>query len=70
MNGLRPQRVFRGPFTVGLGESLRIGEDVVIKVFVVSGEQTRLGITAPREVLVYRSELYLRIRKEGRKKMP
>ena len=40
------------------GESLTIGDDVVVTVVGVSGNQIRLGITAPREVRVLREEVY------------
>lgn len=40
-----------------VGESICIGEDVVISVVKVSGNRVRLGISAPRNVDVLRSEL-------------
>lgn len=39
-------------------ESLMIGEDVVITVLEVRGDQVRLGIKAPRSVAVHREEVY------------
>ena len=45
-----------------LGESLTIGDDVVITVVGVSGNQIRLGITAPRQVPVLREEVYKAMR--------
>jgi len=47
------------------GESLTIGDDVVVTVVGVSGNQIRLGITAPREVRVLREEVYKAIREEN-----
>ena len=47
------------------GESLTIGDDVVVTVVSVSGNQIRLGITAPREVRVLREEIYRAIREEN-----
>lgn len=41
-----------------LKQSLRIGDDIVITVVSVQGDQVRLGITAPRDVQVLRQELY------------
>jgi carbon storage regulator len=38
-------------------QSIVIGDDVVITVLEVKGDQIRLGITAPREVQVFRQEL-------------
>ena len=47
------------------GESLTIGDDVVVTVVGVSGNQIRLGITAPREVRVLREEIYKAMREEN-----
>jgi len=41
-------------------ESLRIGGDVVITVIGFSGNQIRLGITAPSSVVVDREEVHQR----------
>jgi len=38
-------------------QSIVIGDDVVVTVLEVKGDSIRLGITAPREVQVYREEL-------------
>jgi carbon storage regulator len=47
------------------GESFTIGDDVVVTVVGVSGNQIRLGITAPREVRVLREEIYKAMREEN-----
>jgi len=47
------------------GESLTIGDDVVVTVVGVSGNQIRLGITAPREVRVLREEVYKAMQEES-----
>jgi carbon storage regulator len=47
------------------GESLTIGDDIVITVVSVNGNQVRLGINAPREVRVLRDEIYKAIREEN-----
>lgn len=39
------------------GESIRIGDDIVIYVKSISGKTVRLGITAPQSIPVYREEL-------------
>jgi carbon storage regulator len=39
------------------GESIQVGEDIEISVIEIRGNQVRLGINAPAEVLVLRSEL-------------
>ncbi len=40
-----------------LGESIRIGDDVTITVVGVSRGYVRLGIDAPRDVKIVRSEI-------------
>ncbi len=39
-------------------ETLRIGDDILITIVDIQGDQIRLGITAPREVSILRQELY------------
>jgi carbon storage regulator len=47
-----------------VGESLIIGEDVVVNVLGVKGNQVRIGIDAPKDVSVHREEIYDRIQAE------
>ena len=49
-------------FDLKIGDRIRIGDDVVIEIQKRSGVQVKLGIAAPREVSVYRQELYDYIR--------
>ncbi|WP_370250514.1 carbon storage regulator CsrA [Nocardioides sp.] len=44
-----------------VGESLQIGDDVVVTVLEVRGDVVRLGIAAPRSVAVNRSELLIQL---------
>lgn len=46
-------------------ESIMIGDDIEISVLSVLGEKVRLGIEAPRDVPVFRKEVYLEIKSEG-----
>jgi len=39
------------------GENLRIGDDIVVTIVAVNGNQVRVGIEAPQEVTVLREEL-------------
>ncbi len=48
------------------GESLHIGDDIKITVFSVQGKQVKIGIDVPEDMLVYREEVYQRIREENR----
>jgi carbon storage regulator len=46
-------------------QSIMIGDDIEVSVLAVSKDKIRLGITAPREVPVFRKEVYLSIKGEG-----
>ena len=48
-----------------VGESIMIGEEVVVTVLGVKGNQVRIGVNAPKEVSVHREEIYERIKNEG-----
>ena len=48
-----------------VGESVVIGEDVIVTVLGVKGNQVRIGINAPKTVAVHREEIFERI-KSGR----
>jgi carbon storage regulator len=54
--------------TRNIGEQLRIGDDIVISILSVKGQQVRIGIDAPKDVPVHRSEIYDRIKNEGLEK--
>lgn len=40
-----------------IGETLNIGEEITLTVLGISGNQVRVGIEAPKEVNIVRSEL-------------
>ena len=42
-------------------EALVVNNNVEITILEIKGEQVKLGITAPREVPVYRKEVYVQI---------
>jgi carbon storage regulator len=46
------------------GETLHIGDDVVVTVVAVKGHQVRIGVKAPRSVSVDREEIFGRKRDE------
>jgi len=52
------------------GESINIGEAVTVTVLGTKGGQVRLGIDAPRQIKVLRSELLDRPRSEHRSESP
>lgn len=49
-----------------LGESIRIGDNVIVKIVDLDGRHVKLGIEAPRSISVNREEIYERIQKENK----
>ena len=49
-----------------LGESIRIGDNIVVKIVDLDGRHVKLGIEAPKSISVNREEIYDRIQKENR----
>ena len=47
-----------------VGEVIKIGEEIDITILETSGRQVRVGIQAPRSIVVLREEIYLRIQKK------
>jgi carbon storage regulator len=45
-------------------QSIMIGDDIEVTVLAVSRDKIRLGIAAPREVPVFRKEVYVSIQGE------
>ena len=46
-------------------QSIMIGDDIEVSVLSVMGEKVRIGISAPRDIPVFRKEVYVEIQ-EGR----
>ena len=49
-----------------LGESIRIGDNIIIKVVELDNRHVKIGIEAPKAIAVNREEIYERIQKENR----
>lgn len=49
------------------GEALRVGDDVEMTIVEVKGDMVRIGIDAPRDVQVWRKELWVAIVEENKK---
>src|SRR6202034_1428476 len=47
-------------------QSIMIGDDIEVSVLAIMGEKVRIGIQAPRDVPVFRKEVYLEIQDERR----
>jgi carbon storage regulator len=45
-------------------QSIMIGDEIEISVLSIMGEKVRIGIQAPREIPVFRKEVYLEIQAE------
>ena len=48
------------------GEALVINNNVEITILEIRGDQIKIGVNAPKEVPVYRKEVYLQIQKENK----
>jgi carbon storage regulator len=46
-------------------QSIMIGDEIEVSVLAVVGEKVRIGIQAPRDIPVFRKEVYLEIRDES-----
>jgi carbon storage regulator len=42
-----------------------IGDDIEVSVLAIMGEKVRIGIQAPRDIPVFRKEVYLEIQQEN-----
>jgi len=49
-----------------IGESIIIGNEIEITVVEVKGDQVRIGIQAPKNVKIYRKEIFEEIQTENR----
>ncbi|GBD95551.1 MAG TPA: carbon storage regulator [Nitrospirae bacterium] len=49
-----------------LGEVLRIGQGITVRIIDIKGKHVKIGIEAPAELLIYREEIYEKIQAENR----
>ncbi len=47
------------------GESINVGDEITVTVLEVRGNHVRLGIQAPRGIIIHRKELYEKIKSEN-----
>ena len=47
-----------------IGQQIMIGQDITIKIVDVQGENVRIAIEAPKEIKIYRGEIYKAIVEE------
>ena len=50
-------------------QSIMIGDDIEVSVLSIMGEKVRVGIQAPRDIPVFRKEVYLEIQQERAREM-
>lgn len=49
-------------------ELISIGDTISVRILAVSGDSVRIGVEAPRDVTVHRSEIYERIQRDKKPK--
>lgn len=48
------------------GEVIKIGEDIEITVIASKGDQVKIGISAPKDIEIFRKEVYEQIIQENK----
>lgn len=51
-------------------QSIMIGDEIEVSVLSIMGEKVRIGIQAPRDIPVFRREVYLEIQQESERPVP
>jgi carbon storage regulator len=49
-----------------IDESIAIGDNIQITVLAVEGERVKLGISAPRDVVILRQEIYQAVQEQSK----
>lgn len=49
-----------------LGESIVIGKDIKVSILEIKGDQVKIGIDAPKNVTIYREEIFKQIEEENK----
>ena len=50
-------------------EAIIINDDIEITIIEIKGDQVKIGISAPKEVPIYRKEVYLQIQDSNKEAM-
>lgn len=48
-------------------QAIMLGDNIEITIIEIQGDQVRLGINAPKNVSIYRKELFIEIQEENKK---
>ncbi len=51
-------------------QSIMIGDDIEVSVLSVMGDKVRIGIQAPQDIPVFRTEIYLEIHRDDEHRPP
>lgn len=63
----RKERVYMLALSRKEGESIVINNNVEVTILEVKGEQIKIGISAPKNVPIYRKEIFNQIKEENEK---
>jgi carbon storage regulator len=47
------------------GQKIMLGDDIVLNVLEIAGNTVRLGVDAPRDLPVYREEIWAAVKEEN-----
>ncbi len=47
------------------GEALVLNNNIEVTILEIRGDQVKIGVSAPKEIPIYRKEVYLQIQKEN-----
>lgn len=50
-----------------VNESVMLGNDIEVTVLEIKGDQVKIGIKAPKNVSIFRKEIYVQIEEENKK---
>jgi carbon storage regulator len=50
-----------------VGQTIKIGDNVTVKILALKGSSVEIGITAPKTIPVHREEVYERIKQRDHK---
>lgn len=50
-----------------INESIMIGNDIELSILEIKGDQVKIGIKAPKNVPIFRKEIFLQIEEENKK---
>jgi len=53
-----------------VGQTIPIADEVEVTLLEICGSSIKLGVAAPRDISVWRKELYLRIQEEKKNQTP